>query len=114
MTILSCAFPARSVGAIAAGTSSQSALMPASWTTLPHFAISVLIRSPNSAGELATGLEAEFSEALLHVGSRDHLDDLGVPAVDDLLRRPRRRNDAGERVAFLIGDAGFRHGRHVG
>src|SRR5215472_17195722 len=46
-------------------SSAQSALMLASWTTLLHFAISSLIRAPNSSGILATGAKPNASKRSL-------------------------------------------------
>ena len=80
----------------------------------PLDAFSLSMRAPNSAGVLATGAEAERLELLLHVGQHDQLPDLGIELVDDLLRRAGRQHDAGERIAFVARDAGFRGGRGVG
>src|SRR5262249_59871199 len=84
----------------------DSARMFASWTTLLHLAISAFIRAPNSSGVLATGENPQRLEPFLDVWRCDGPGDVGAPALDDVLCRARGRNDAGQRVALEIGNAG--------
>ena len=88
--------------------------MLASRTTLPHLAISTLMRSPNSSGVFATGAKPSVFQPLLDLRRRDDFHDLVAPALDDLPWRAGRSHDAGERVALQPGHAGFGVGRHVG
>ncbi len=86
----------------------------ASCTTLPHFAISLLMRAPNSSGLFATGTKPSLQQMRRDVRLGHRLGDLAVQQVDDRLRRAGRRQNAGQRVGLLAGIAGFLHGRHVG
>src|SRR4051812_19430787 len=54
-------------------------------------------------------LEAEFAETFLYGWVGHHLDDFGIPSIDDVRRRADRSDDAGQRVAFKIGDPSLCH-----
>src|SRR5664280_2194459 len=58
--------------------------------------------------------ETELEQVCRDVRLGHRLGDLTVQQVDDLLRRARRRQHAGESVSLLTGVAGFLHGRNVG
>ena len=87
----------------------------ASCTTLPHFAISLLMRAPNSSGLFATGTKPSFMRCCRRppaAATALTISRCSRSTISFGVRR--RRHDAGEGVGFLAGVAGFLHGRHVG
>ena len=92
----------------------QSAVMPASLTTLAHSATSDLMMSANCPSGALFGSHPAMSSFCSHVRRRKRRLQRLADAVDDRLRRARRHHDAEPRRHLGLGKALLRHGRRVG
>ena len=91
-----------------------SALIPASRTTLPHFACSARMNAANSSGAHRRPASAPIDgEPVAPFGAGPSLRYLRVQPRDDRLRRRGRRRDAGPADVLVAGHARFGDRRHL-
>ena len=90
------------------GAANYCALMPASFTTRPHLAVSDAMNLPYPAGAHPHDLGALVRELLLHLGRVLDRRNLLVQLRDDGRRRAGRRDDADPVGELVAGQPGLR------